>query len=235
MAGWTAKAVEEMMINLFLQESDRDKQWKVGASQIADPCTRHLAHALMNTEKQPQKYWLGAKIGTALHGYIESAIGKSDDIRLAGALVERKIELGTIPGYGSISSSPDLVLVDSGLLVDHKSTTRTKIKKIKNYVDGIRHDIDTEYTIKKYLGQMNLYAWGRNKNYGDNIDQLAIDFVNRDGTNEKDFYCLLVDYDEEFAVALWTRLQNLWNELQEGSHPESYAPTEGCYMCAKGD
>lgn len=234
MAGWTAESVRQMMVDLFLQESDRDKQWKVGASQISDPCTRHLAHALVGTEQAPQKYWLGAKIGTAIHAFIESSIDKSSDTRLAGALVERKIELGDVPGYGSISSSPDLVLADSGLLVDHKSTTRPKIKKVKDFIDGIKHDSATEYTIQKYLGQMNLYAWGRNKNHGDNIDQLAINFINRDGTNEKDFYCLLVDYDEDFAQALWNRLLGLWAELEAGAHPNDYPGHPECYKCSIG-
>lgn len=234
MAGWTSESVKQMMIDLFLQESERDKQWKVGASQISDPCTRHLAHALVQTEEAPQKYWLGAKIGTAIHALIESAIPKSSDIRLAGALVERTIELGDVPGYGSISSSPDLVLADSGLLVDHKSTTRAKIKKVKDFIDGIKHDAGTEYTIQKYLGQMNLYAWGRNNNYGDNIDQLAINFVNRDGTNEKDFYCLLVDYDETFAEALWQRLLNLWSDIENGAHPNDFQGHPECYKCAVG-
>lgn len=232
MAGWTAKSVEEMIISLFLQDTDRDKQWKVGASQISDPCTRHLAHALVRTEKPKQKYWLGGKLGTALHAFIESAIGKSSDPRLANALIERKIELGDVPGYGSISSSPDLVLADSGLLVDHKTTTRAKIKKIKNHVEGIKLDPETEYTIQKYLGQANLYAWGRNKNYGDNIDQIAISFINRDGTNEADFYCLLVDYDEEFAEALWNRLLTLWAELEDGAHPDNYPRHPHCFSCS---
>lgn len=234
MAGWTATSVEEMMISLFTQQSDRDKQWKVGASQISDPCTRHLAHALVRSPTSAQKYWLGAKIGTAIHSFIESAIANSEDPRFVGASVEGKIELGEIEGYGSISSSPDLVLANSGLLVDHKTTTRSKIKKVKDYVDGIKKDSATEYTIQKYLGQMNLYAWGRNKNYGDSIDQLAINFINRDGTNERDFYCLLVDYDESFAVALWNRVSNLWAELESGAHPESYAPHAECYKCAVG-
>jgi hypothetical protein len=234
MANWTAKAVEEMVIGLFLQESDRDKQRKVGASQISDPCTRHLAHALVRTEEAQQKYWLGAKIGTAIHGFIEHGISKSSDTRLANALIECKIELGDVPGYGSISSSPDLVLADSGLLVDHKTTTRAKIKKIRNHVDGIKLDAGTEYTLQKYLGQANLYAWGRNKNYGDKIDQIAISFINRDGTNEADFYCLLVDYDEQFAENLWNRLQSLWKELEAGSHPNDYSGHPECYKCSMG-
>lgn len=229
----TDKQVKDLTVELFLQESDRDKQRKVGASQISDPCTKHLAHGLMATPRLPQKYWLGGKIGTAIHGFIERAIADSGNVLLAGALVEQKIGLGFLDGYGSISSKPDLVLVGSHHLIDWKTTTRAKIKKLQNFIDGVKQDKDSEYTLRKYVGQAQLYAWGLNQ-AGTKIDKVTIVFINRDGTNENDIATFSVDYDEEFAVALWTRLENLWNELQEGAHPESYAPTDGCYLCSNG-
>jgi hypothetical protein len=225
--------IKELTIGLFLQESERDKQRKVGASQISDPCTRHLAHALVRTEQAPQKYWMGAKIGTAIHAFIESAIGKSSDIRFNNSLVERRIELGDVPGYGSISSSPDLVLADSRLLVDWKTTSRAKIKKIQNHVDGIKQDAASEYTIRKYLGQANLYAWGLNKS-GIEIDDIALVFINRDGTYENDIYVLPVPYDEEFAVGLWDRLVSIWQGLEAGAHPNEYEAHPECYKCSIG-
>lgn len=229
----TDKQVKDLTLDLFLQESDRDKQRKVGASQISDPCTKHLAHGLMATPRLSQKYWLGGKIGTAIHGFIERAIADSGNVLLDGALVEQKIRLGVLDGYGSISSKPDLVLVRSHHLIDWKTTTRTKIKKLQNFIDGVKQDKDSEYTLRKYVGQAQLYAWGLNQ-AGTKIDKVTLVFINRDGTNENDITTFSVDYDEEFAVGLWTRLENLWNELQEGAHPESYAPTDGCYMCAVG-
>jgi hypothetical protein len=225
--------IKEMTVGLFLQESDRDRQRKVGASQISDPCTRHLAHALVRTEQAPQKYWMGAKIGTAIHAFIESAIGKSSDTRFDNALVERKIELGDVPGYGSISSSPDLVLANSRLLVDWKTTSRAKVKKIQNFVDGIKHDASTEYTVQKYLGQANLYAWGLNKS-GITIEDIALVFINRDGTYENDIYVLSTKYDEPLALGLWNRLQNLWSELEEGAHPNDFSGHPECYKCSIG-
>ena len=187
----------------------------------------------MATPRLPQKYWLGGKIGTAIHGFIESAIANSGNVLLAGSLVEQKIGLGFLDGYGAISSKPDLVLVGSHHLIDWKTTTRAKIKKLQNFIDGVKQDKDSEYTLRKYVGQAQLYAWGLNQ-AGTKIDRVTIVFINRDGTNENDIATFSVDYDEEFAVGLWTRLENLWNELQDGAHPESYAPTDGCYMCAVG-
>ncbi len=230
----TDAQVKQLTVDLFQQESERDKQRKVGASQISDPCTKHLAHALVQTARGPQKYWLGGKIGTAVHGFIEDSIAVSSNVLVADAVVERKIELGFLPGYGSISSKPDLVLPGNNHLIDWKTTTRAKIKKLKNFTAGLKQDKDSEYTLRKYVGQAQLYAWGLN-NAGEKIDKVTLVFINRDGTNDDDIWPFSVDYDKEFALGLWVRLENLWKELEDGSHPESYAPTEGCYNCSKGE
>ncbi len=229
----TANQIKEATIGLFLQESDRDKQHKVGASQISDPCTRHLAHALVRTQEPPVKYWLGGKIGTSIHGFIESAISTSNDVVFANAVVEQKIILGDVPGYGVVSSKPDLVLADYRLLVDWKTTTRKKVKAIQDYVGGIKQDAASEYTVKKYLGQANLYAWGLNQ-AGTVIEDVALVFINRDGTYDNDFYVLPVKYDETFAVALWDRFVSLWQALENGAKPEDFENHPECFKCSIG-
>lgn len=229
----SANEIKEATVGLFLQESERDKQRKVGASQISDPCTRHLAHALVGTEEAPQKYWMGGKIGTAVHAFIESAIANSRDDVFADAIVERKIILGDVGTYGTVSSKPDLVLPSHRLLVDWKTTSRAKIKKIQNYVDGLKDDAGSAYTVQKYLGQANLYAWGLNK-AGIGVDDISLVFINRDGTYENDIYVLPTKYDEPFALGLWSRLENLWAELEAGSHPNDFEGHPECYKCAIG-
>lgn len=233
MSNLSASQIKEMTVGLFLQESERDKQKKVGASQISDPCTRHLAHALVGTESAPQKYWMGGKIGTAIHGFIESAIAGDRSGLFANSIVEHKIILGDVGSYGTVSSKPDLVLPDDKVLIDWKTTTRAKIKKIQNYVDGLKDDAASAYTVQKYLGQANLYAWGLNK-AGTVIEDIALVFINRDGTYENDIYVLPTKYDEPFAVALWDRLNNLWSELEAGAHPNDYPAHPECYKCSIG-
>lgn len=233
MSSLSANDIKEATVGLFLQESERDKQRKVGASQISDPCTRHLAHALVGTESAPQKYWMGGKIGTAIHGFIESAIATSGSGLFDNAIVEHKIILGDVGSYGTVSSKPDLVLPNHKTLIDWKTTSRAKIKKIQNYVDGLKDDAASAYTVQKYLGQANLYAWGLNKS-GIEIEDIALVFINRDGTYENDIYVLPTKYDEPFAVGLWERLQNLWAELDAGAHPNDYTGHPECYKCSIG-
>lgn len=229
----TNNQIKDMTIGLFNQKSERDKQHKVGASNISDPCTRHLAHALMGTPEAEFKYWMGGKIGTAIHSFLEYAISGSSDILLQQSQVEQKITLGDISGYGVVSSKPDLVLPESKHLIDWKTSSRAKIKKLQNLVDGIKEDPASEYTLKKYIGQVQLYMWGVN-NSGVPIDNASLVFINRDGTYENDIWVYSVPYDGNIALALWDRVSNLWQELQDGAHPDSYAPTEHCFKCAVG-
>lgn len=225
--------VKQLTIDLFKQRSARDKQHKVGASNISNPCTKHLAHDLVGTPEAEFKYWMGGKIGTAIHSFLEAAIESSDDSLLDGAIVEQKIILGEIAGYGVVSSKPDLVLPNSNHLIDWKTTSRAKVKKLQNLVDGVKDDAESLYTLQKYVGQAQLYAWGLN-NSGIKIDRLTLVFINRDGTYENDIWTYTFTYDEDVAIALWDRVNALWLELQNGEHPDNYPDDPHCFKCSIG-
>ena len=187
----------------------------------------------MGTAQGEQKYWMGGKIGTAVHSFLEDAISKTTDDAFKDAIVEQKITLGELPDYGIVSSKPDLVLPHSRQLLDWKTSTRAKVKKLQNLVAGLKDDEDSNYTLRKYVGQAQLYAWGLN-NSGTPIDRITLVFINRDGTYENDIWSYGVDYNASFAQALWYRLETLWEELQNGGHPDSYPNNPNCYKCNIG-
>lgn len=230
---YNSNDIKELTLGLFKQQSERDKQRKVGASNISDPCTRHLAMAMLGEPEQPMKYWMGGKIGTAIHAFIEHSIASSDAAIFDDCLVERKITLGEIDGYGIVNSKPDLVLPSIKHLIDWKTTDRKKIKKLQDLVDGIKYDPKAEYTMQKYLGQAALYSWGLGHD-GIEIEDNSIVFINRDGTYDNDIWVHTVKYDESIAVALWNRASALWAELQDGSHPMDYQGNEHCFKCSMG-
>lgn len=223
--------VKMLAIGLLNNETDRDRQRKVGASQISNPCTRCLASDLSGVKQGPSKYWLGGKIGTAVHKAIEEEIPNSEQPELKDVRIEEKIILGQLEGYGTISSRPDLTLAGYGHLIDWKTTTRAKSKKIQKWIDGVSQDAATTYTMQKYIGQSQLYAWGSNQ-AGTFVDGISLVFINRDGTNEIDVLEYTYEYDEAMALALWNRLVALWDELREGSHPENYPSHSECYTCS---
>ena len=230
--GMSGLKIKELSIGLFQSETDRDRQRKVGASQISDPCTRHLAMAIIGEKQGPSKYWLGGKIGTAVHGLLEDSIEKSRGVpEFADAVVEQKITLGELPEYGVISSKPDLVLPAQKHLVDWKTSTRAKTKKIQKWIDGESTDSRTNYTMQKYIGQTQLYAWGCAQG-GTEIETISLVFINRDGTNEVDVVEYTYEYDEQIALALWNRLVAIWDELKEGTHPQSYSGNADCFNCS---
>lgn len=236
--------VISLVSGLLRIETQRDKQKKVGASQISDPCTYHLAKALVGDTSGETKYWLGGKIGTAVHMLIEDSIEKadlSDFPMLEGALVEKKIHLGHLDGYGDINSKPDLALVKENHLIDWKTSTRDKTRKIAKLLEPPlsingeevtrKPDTKTEYTLQKYIAQTQLYAWGLN-NEGIKIDRISLVFINRDGTMETDIFPYSFDYSEELALAIWTRLKNLWTNLQKGVELEKLEKSEDCFKCS---
>lgn len=229
--------VKELALKLLTMESDRDRQKKVGASQISDPCTYHLATALKNEEEQRSKYWLGAKIGTAVHMLLEDAIEKADTSvipQLEGAVVEQKIVLGELQDYGIVSSKPDLAMPAENHLIDWKTSTRKKSAKLQKYLDGINpNDSESEYTMMRYMAQGQLYAWGMNK-AGSNIENISLVFINRDGTMESDVWPHTFEYDEGLASALWSRLESLWAALQLGAQFEDFDRHPECFRCKIG-
>ena len=185
-------------------------------------------------QESESKYWLGAKIGTAIHYLLESFIEDADleDFpELKGAKVEEKIHLGTIEGYGEINSKPDLVLVEDKHLIDWKTTSRQKSKKLQfafDYPD--KAEADSLYTVQKYMAQAQLYAWGLNKS-GIEIENLSLVFINRDGTTSNDVWSHTFEYSEEFAVAIWDRFENIWNLLQDYANIEDMARDPSCFKC----
>lgn len=229
--------VKDLAVALLTQESERDKQRKVGASQISDPCTYHLARALITSGEAPMKYWLGGKIGTAVHMFLEDAVERADITQLPqveGAIVEQKITLGELPEYGTINSKPDLVLPKEKHLIDWKTSRRDKMRKMQRYLDDPENGKqDVAYTLQKYVAQVQLYAWGLN-NSGIEVETCSLVFINRDGTMESDVWTYTFDYSEELAVSVWDRLVNLWSQIREGVDLETLDRNGSCFKCAIG-
>lgn len=229
--------IKEMALGLFKIESDRDKQHKVGASDFSDPCEYHLAKKLLGGEPGEFKYFLGAKIGTATHEFLEARIPQinlEEYPEFASARVEETIVIGELEGYGVIKSKPDLVLVDGKHLVDWKTSKRDKSKQLQAVIDGIAKETkvaaEALYSLKKYCAQAQIYAYGLNKS-GIEIDACSLVFINRDGTYDPDIWTYTFPYDEAFAQFMWDRLERIWNEVSGGKDLEEFERDPECFNC----
>lgn len=231
------RRVKEIAVALLRQQSDRDKQKLIGASDFSDPCSYHLAKKLLRVDDDVQKYWLGAKIGTGVHTVLENAIENADFAELPeleGALVERKITLGELAGYGVIKSKPDLAMVKGNHLVDWKTTLRPKSRKMQRVLFEDADLPDMQYTLEKYYAQTQIYAWGLNAE-GIEIDGISVAFVNRDGTTEDDVWTWTFDYKPDYAQKAWDRLVTIWEGLSMGFEPDKFDRHPECFKCKVTD
>ena len=220
-------------MSLFGQASSRDSQKKVGASDFSDPCEYHLASKLMGNTQPEFKYWMGAKIGTAVHEFLEERIPTSDLEQFpefGSALIEQTIRLGNLEGYGEIKSKPDLALAEGKHLIDWKTSKRDKSKKLQAVILDGKEDPESSYTLKRYYAQVQVYAWGLNRN-GTPIDGCSLVFINRDGTYDPDVWTWTFDYDEDFALSIWHRLERIWKEIQSGKALEDFPREDHCFNC----
>jgi hypothetical protein len=220
--------LKNVMISLLRTQKARDKQRKIGASGIGDPCPYCLARQLAGVQSEkPSPYWLGAKIGDAIHALLEYEASKhlNDDEGVfkvfKGARLEKPVYIGDIPGYGSIWSTPDLFLTAENHLVDYKTSKRSKVDF---YVAS--GEVPT-----KYLYQVQLYARAL-EDMGYKVDKISFVFINRDGTSDRDVVVISVDYDRKLADEAWDRVVSAWQWLQDGGDIETLPSDPECFLCA---
>jgi len=216
--------VKMLVLDLFKISSDRDKQRKIGPSQIGDPCDYCVGAKLLGRKQLKSRYWLAGKLGTAMHSMLEAAVAEADktDYRftsLLSAKVEQKVMVYNLSGYGTISGKIDLQI--PGVIIDYKSTTKLKLAKYK--LDGVPH---------QYVVQQNLYAFGVNQLGGEQIQKICLVFVNRDGQGDGDVTIISFKYDEKVALEALVRLESIWQWVKTA--PENLndlASDPGCFYC----
>lgn len=140
--------LRHLTISVMRAESARDKQTRVGASDLADQCDRCLAMKFAGAPRvrppQADRVWLGAYIGTGIHGENEKRIqAHSVDPdspllpRLIGSHPEMRVLICIIVGYGEVYGTIDWSLPLQ--LVDFKGSTREKsaiLRDVLAYYQG---------------------------------------------------------------------------------------------------
>lgn len=217
------------MLSLLRTQKARDKQRKIGASGIGDPCAYCLARNLSGAQgiEKSSPYWLGAKIGDAVHNLLEYEASKHLEGTegvfkvFKGARLEKAVYIGDIPGYGSIWSTPDLFLTEENHLVDYKTSKRSKVD----------YYVATGELPTKYVYQVQLYARAL-EDMGYTVDKISFVFINRDGTGDRDVVVISIDYDRKLADEAWDRVVSAWQWLNEGGDIETLQSDPECFYCS---
>lgn len=228
--------VYDKILRELSKPSARDRQRKVGPSELGDLCERCLAEKLLGVHNEERSHPLAPMIGTAFHAYLENVV----DLR--GYLKETRVEVGQIKGYGTISGTADGFDTTTGCVVDYKVLSKKKIKKFSSstFFDDDHSpeffaDSITEGQLKKYYYQMMLYGLGM-ENAGYTVRHAALIMFPRDCTVEsvnEASHELCFKYNRDAALAVLNRAQHIFDWANDNKDQldelESY---EGCYYCA---
>lgn len=219
--------VKQLIIDLLTTQTKRDKQSKIGASEIGNPCEYCVAHRLAGTEKLSSKYWMGARIGTGIHAELEHEIAKHVEEPqetkfnvLKDAASEYKLFIWHMEGYGDIYSTADLLVTNELHLIDFKTSKKLQVQKYK------LHGVPLQYVV-----QQQLYSYGFNQMVPGLVKRISLVFINRDGSSDDDVWVHSFDYDEEIALEALDRLQKLWHYVSEGKDLEQLDSHYDCFYC----
>lgn len=213
--------------NIFLAPDKRDKQRKLGPSNLSNPCARHLAFDFLGSNNTDTPFVMGAKIGTAIHDWLEKRVQLLEPTWVT----ERKLPLGVLGTYGEVRGSCDLYIPEIKRLVDYKTTTKAKLPKLLESFGADPEDM--EFKVRAYIAQTHLYALSAEK-AGDEVDKITILFIPRDSVTFDDVRHRTIDYDREYAQHVFNRALKIWEWLEEGGDPEDLPETEGCFDCEYG-
>lgn len=142
--------VRHLAVSLLTAPTARDRQQRIGASNLSNGCDFCLASNLVGDFRDTpmlDRAYGGRVLGTAIHSVMEDRMRAAvDDAsnrdrflkadisealaelghRFPDALIEHHIRLGVLGGYGPVGSTTDLVLPSELHALDWKGTTKAK-------------------------------------------------------------------------------------------------------------
>lgn len=198
------------LIEQIKKPTQRDKQRRIGPSELGDPCPRCVGRALAD-KRAPQDFSLYPWLGTAGHAYLETTV-------FPDAEHEMRLVVGEIPGYGEIKGTTDMYRREEKDVVDWKFVG---LKKIKTYrVNGAP---------TRYRYQAMLYGRGVELR-GDPVETVRIVFIPRDSGDPRDIWVHEEEYQPEMAERALERGKFLFDYVQENGW-ESLESDDDCYVC----
>lgn len=204
-------------------EAPRTRQVAVGPSELGDPCARKIAYRIagiptMNKKLDP---W-PATVGTAVHTWLEQAIGKFQ--AEAGAvrwLTETTVKIDEL-----VVGHCDLYDIETRSVWDFKTMNNTNLKKFRESGPP-----------DNYRTQVHLYGKGM-ITAGHPVDRVGLIGLPRSGWLSGMWVWSEV-YDEQIAAQALSRMYSIAEQVLElavDEHPEQMmaieaTPSQLCTLC----
>lgn len=212
------------MVRNFESSRDRSLQTQPGPSEIGAACARCLARKVLGirVERPFSDPWC-AIIGTAIHAWLDDAAQHANTQDTAprwSPEVRVYPDLELLP----VGGSADLYDRRTRTVIDHKTTSHEKIKKVR--ANG---------PTQQYRYQAHLYGRGY-EIAGEQVDHVAIAYWKRGGFL-RDLYVWTEPYDPSVAQKALDRfrtIRDLANQLGEAVLPHLPAD-KSCFDCRGAD
>jgi len=188
----------------------RSTQVQIGPSELGG-CRRRVWYRLNNQpETNEQELKLAAIMGTAIHGAIEEALSKRDDL-----LIETTVE------YGGMKAHVDLFIPETGDVVDWKTT------KYRNL---------SYFPSQQQRWQVQVYGYLIEKSGKGKVSRVNLVAIPRDG-DERDIKVHSEAYDEKVALEAlsWLEAIKASDVAPEPERDESYCKFYCKYYDASGE
>lgn len=208
------------------QLDERDKQKRVGPSDLSKTCEWCLADKMIGTH-EPSPGGLAAWIGTAMHGKLEA------DERDPSTYRERKVFVGGIGVYGNVWGTIDRFDEQHHTAVDYKGSKKADIKKYGNsylILDDGRVEFYSN-TLLEYYRQVNLYGLALNED-GHEVENVAIFFIPRDSNRFEDCKYIEFPYNRDLALQVLARAEAIYTYVSEHGMV-GLEPDPECWDCRR--
>ena len=218
--------IERMILDAVTQQSDRDKQTKIGPSEIGG-CAYCVGHTLSQRTDNPAPdrgdsgFGYAAWIGTMCHYWLEHHLPQRIPYE---SFPERKVKVFDLEGYGTIGGTTDLYVPELATTFDWKFPGKWSYDKLKLEL----RSGGTPSSAYRY--QQQLYGQGF-RNEGLPVEKCVIVFFPRHSNRVEDILFYEEGFNPDMVDAAKTRLETIWEWVQEGSLAEIESDPD-CYTCS---
>lgn len=201
----------------------RTRQVMLGPSELGEPCARKIAYRIAGAATLNRTDPWPALVGTAIHAWLEQAIGKFQ--AQAGAV--RWLTETTVMVDDLVAGHVDLYDKETKSVIDFKTMNTDNLKKCR----------ESGKPSESHRTQVHLYGMGMIR-AGYPVERVGLIGLPRSGWLSGMWVWSEV-YDEQIAAAALSRMYGIAEQVLElavDDHPEQYmaieaTPSQLCTLC----